>query len=236
MPPQTRTIELKISDNTQMRAYVAQPAGASPAAGLLVFQEAFGVNDHMRSVTDRFAEQGYFAIAPELFHRSAPAGFEGSYSDFAAVMPHYQALTNEGLLVDAQACFDWLTTQGVQNIGSVGFCLGGRVSFLANSALPLKAAVSYYGGNIAPALLPNAADQKAPLLLHWGGLDKHITPPIIASVEEALRASGKEYISSVYSKADHGFNCDARPTYHAESAQLAWSSTLTFLKLNLSKS
>lgn len=236
MPPRTQSIELKISDNTQMRAYVARPAGASPSAGLLIFQEAFGINAHMRSVADRFSEQGYLAIAPELFHRSAPPGFEASYDDFPVVMPHYQALTNEGLLADAQACFDWLTAQGVRDIGSVGFCLGGRVSFLANSALPLKAAVSYYGGNIAPSLLSKAADQKAPLLLHWGGLDKHITPPVIASVEEALRASGKEYISSVYSKADHAFNCDARPNYHAESATLAWGSTLAFLKLHLFKS
>jgi carboxymethylenebutenolidase len=151
-------------------------------------------------------------------------------------MPHYQAITDDGLQADAKASFDWLISQGVTKPASVGFCLGGRVSFFANSFLPLKAAVSYYGGNIAPSLLPKAKDQNGPVLFHWGGLDQHLTPAVVASVEDAMRAAGKDYINTVYSKADHAFSNDARPNnYHAESAELAWVSTIAFLKLHLSK-
>ena len=235
MPVQTQKVQLKVSDGTQVQAYASKPVELTPTVGLLVFQEAFGVNGHMRAVTDRFAEHGYLSICPELFHRTAAPGLEIPYGDFQAVMPYYQALTDEGLLADAKAGFDWLVNQGVKNIGAVGFCLGGRVSFLANSSLPLKAAVSYYGGGIAPALLPKAKDQKSPMLFHWGGLDKHITPEIVKAVEEAMKAADKNYVSSVYSKADHAFNCDDRPNYHAESAELAWVSTIAFLKLHLSK-
>ncbi len=235
MPLKTQTIELKPTDGGVMRAYISQNAELSPRWGILVFPEVFGVNPHMRSVTDRFGEHGYLALCPEIFHRTAPAGWEGGYADWSAAAPHYQALTEEGFLADATAGFDWLKSQGVEKIAAAGFCLGGRIAFVANSALPLSAAVSYYGGNIAPASLPRAKDQKSPLLLHWGGLDKHLTPEVVASVEASLKAAGKEYISTVYSKADHAFNCDARPNYHAESAELAWVSTIAFLKLHLSK-
>src|ERR1700674_4616002 len=102
----TQKITLQVSDGTPMKAPPAAPADGGKLPGLLVFQEAFGVNPHIRDVTERFAKQGYVAIAPELFHRTAP-GFEGSYTDFAPVMPHMQALTPEGLLKDAQAAFDW---------------------------------------------------------------------------------------------------------------------------------
>src|SRR6202521_4846674 len=102
----TENVTLQVADGTTMNAFVATPADGGKLPGLLVFQEAFGVNPHIRDVTERFAKQGYVAIAPELFHRTAP-GFEGSYTDFAPVMPHMQALTPEGLLKDAQAAFDW---------------------------------------------------------------------------------------------------------------------------------
>jgi carboxymethylenebutenolidase len=235
MPVTSQTLKLKVSDGTEMQVYVSKPAELSPAMGLMVFPEVFGVTAQLRSVTDRFAEHGYLALCPELFHRTAPAGYEGDYSDFKSAMPHYQAITDPGLEADVKTSFDWLTSQGVKKTASVGYCLGGRVSFLANSVLPLKAAVSYYGGNIAPSLLPKAKDQNSPILFHWGGLDQHITPPLIASIEEAMKAAGKEYISTVYSKADHAFSNDARPNYHAESAELAWVSTIAFLKLHLSK-
>jgi carboxymethylenebutenolidase len=235
MPIESKILKLKGSDSAEMQVYVSKPTELSPTVGLMIFPEVFGVNAHMRSVTDRFAEHGYLSICPEIFHRTAPAGWEGDYSDWTSAAPHYQALTEPGFVADAKACFDWLKTQGVKNIGAVGFCLGGRIAFVANSALPLKAAVSYYGGNIAPASLPLAKDQNAPVLFHWGGLDQHLTPAVVASVEEAMRAAGKEYVSAVYSKANHAFNCDARPNYHAESAELAWVSTIAFLKLHLSK-
>jgi carboxymethylenebutenolidase len=150
----TEFATLAVADGTKLRAFAARPDGAGPRPGILVLQEAFGVNAHIRDVTERFAREGWVALAPELFHRSAAAGWEGSYTDFPAVMPHYQALTNEGLLADMKAAHDWLTGPGgASDVSAIGFCLGGRAAFLANSALKLKAAVSYYGGGIAPSLL-----------------------------------------------------------------------------------
>src|SRR5580658_3701033 len=129
--PKTEYVNLTAGDGTSLRAYVAHPEG-KPRAGMLVFQEAFGVNAHIRDVTERFARQGYLCVAPELFHRTGP-GFEGSYTDFGAIMPHFQGLTDAGLEADIRASFDWLQSaaKGVP-IGSVGYCMGGRVSYLAS--------------------------------------------------------------------------------------------------------
>src|SRR5947209_3949215 len=102
------TIELKVPSAPPMRAYVARPSTGGPHPGLMVFQEAYGVNGHIRNVTDRFAAQGYTAIAPELFHRTAPPGFEGDYNNFPSVMPHYQAVTNEAAEADIRATHEWL--------------------------------------------------------------------------------------------------------------------------------
>src|SRR5271155_692117 len=187
-------VELAVTDGTKMAAYVARPEHGGPHPGLLVFQEAFGVNRHIRNVSERFAAEGYVVIAPELFHRTAPAGFEGSYTDFAALMPHYQAVKTETAEADIRSAYNWLGSNPqvkANQISSVGFCLGGRVSFLANSVVPLRAAVSFYGGGIAPGLLDRVPKLQAPSLLIWGGLDKHITPEHRRAVAEALSAQGK---------------------------------------------
>lgn len=198
----------------------------------MVFQEAFGVNSHIRNVTERFAAQGYLAIAPELFHRTAPAGFEGSYSDFPAVMPHYQALTNEAADADVRACYEWLSAHvqvKADSISCVGFCLGGRISFLANGVVPVRAAVSFYGGGIAPGLLDRASKLHGPALLIWGGLDKHITAEHRRAVIEALTAHHKPYVNVEFSNADHAFFCDERGAYEPNAARQAWALTLEFL-------
>src|SRR5579863_3365013 len=108
MEIRTEYVNLSVSDGTSMRGYVARPVGASgPVAGLLVFQEAFGVNAHIRNVAERFAREGYVAIAPALYHRTDP-DFEGSYTDFGPVMTHAQAVTDAGLSADIQATYQWL--------------------------------------------------------------------------------------------------------------------------------
>jgi carboxymethylenebutenolidase len=232
-PMKEATVTLQVSDGTQMNAYVARPSQGDTHPGLLVFQEAFGVNAHIRDVTRRFAAQGFVTIAPELFHRTAPPGFEGSYSDFAGVMPHMKAMTTEGAIADSRAAFDWLRVQtdvSQSDVSSVGYCMGGRTSFLANSVLPLTRAISYYGGNIAPALLDRAASLHGPMLFFWGGLDKHIPPEQREQVIDALKQNGEQYVNVEISDADHAFFCDARPAYNARASQLAWVLTLEFLK------
>src|SRR4051812_33199732 len=161
-------VDLAVADGTSMRAYVAKPAGAPAKRGLLVLQEAFGVNAHIRDVAERFAAEGFLAIAPELFHRTAPR-FDCAYSEFAKAMPHLEAITEAGLDADVRAAHAWLAATGVaDNIASVGYCLGGRVSFVADSAVPLKAAVSYYGGRI-PSVIHRAPRLSGPMLFFWGG-------------------------------------------------------------------
>ncbi|MFY9908517.1 MAG: dienelactone hydrolase family protein [Candidatus Sulfotelmatobacter sp.] len=226
-------VELAVSDGTQMNAYVARPQQSGRYPGLLLFQEAFGVNHHIRNVTERFAAEGHVVIAPELFHRTAPPGFEGSYTDFASVMPHMQAVTPENIEKDVRSAYDWLhsNSQVTSNeISCVGFCMGGRVSFIANSILPLHAAVSFYGGGIAPGLLDRAPKLHAPMLLIWGGQDKHIPPEQRKAVTDALTAAQKIYVNAEFSRADHGFFCDERAAYEPHSARQAWALTLEFLR------
>jgi carboxymethylenebutenolidase len=226
-------VDVSVSDGTRMAAYVSAPDQPGPHPGLLLFQEAFGVNHHIRDVADRFAREGYVVIAPELFHRTAPAGFEVAYTDFDSVRPHIQAITPANLENDIRASYDWLRANkavDANQISCVGFCLGGRTSFIANSVVTLHAAVSFYGGGIAPALLDRAARQQAPLLLVWGGLDKHITPELRRSVTEALTTAQKNFVNAEFSKADHGFFCDERAAYEPHSAKQAWALTLEFLR------
>lgn len=224
-------ISLNINDGSTMQAYVAYPAkNVTAAPGLILFQEAFGVNQHIRNVADRFAAEGFVVVAPELFHRTAPAGFEGSYNDFPSLMPHYNAITNQGLIDDMTACHQWLTGEIAGNaIYSIGYCLGGRVSFLANTVLPLKAAVSYYGGG-TDQLADRAPRLHGKHLFFWGGKDKHIKAENISTVTNALDEAGKDYINVKFSYADHAFNCDERPAYHPVAAAEAWALTIAFLK------
>jgi len=220
-----------------MNAYVARPADGTTHPGLLVFQEAFGVNAHIRELTERFARAGLVAIAPELFHRTG-TGFEGDYSDFSSCVPHMKAMSVEGTTQDIRAAYDWLRNDPqVRNdaIASIGFCMGGRASFLANATIPLQAAISFYGGGIAPGLLPKAADLHSPMLFFWGGRDKHIPQEQIRAVVDECKRLGKPYVNLEISEADHGFFCDARASYHAEASSLAWSICETFLHYHVQK-
>jgi carboxymethylenebutenolidase len=229
-------ITLAIADGTQAQAYTAFPAGAGPRPGIILLQEAFGVNAHIRAVADRLAAAGYVVVAPELFHRTAAPGFEVAYNDFPSAAPHFAGLTVEGLTTDVQAAHAWLQAQPnvlKDKIGSIGFCLGGRVSFLANAVLPLAASVSYYGGG-THLLKDRAPDLHAPHLFFWGGRDTHISKENVAEVIAAVEAAGKPHINTVISYAEHGFNCDARPSYNADAAAEAWALTLAFFQQKLS--
>ncbi|HVA66946.1 MAG TPA: dienelactone hydrolase family protein [Elusimicrobiota bacterium] len=241
----TETVALKVSDGTSMGAYAARPAGAGSFPGLLVFQEAFGVNHYIRGMAERLAQEGFFTLAPEIFHRTAP-GFEGSYSDFNAVMPHVRAVTETSLEDDVKAGYEYLSKNALVasgHVGAIGFCMGGRASFLAASSCPLRATVSFYGSGIAPVktamisnpgLLDRAPQVSGPLLFFWGGQDKHITRDHHRQVADALGQAGKKFASVEFSYADHGFFCDERASYNQEASKLAWPLALNFLKTNLS--
>lgn len=228
-------VTLQVSDGSRMNCHSARPGDSESHAGIIVLQEAFGVNSHIRSVTERFAQAGYVAIAPELFHRTAP-GFEGDYQDIASARPHMQAMTEAGAEADLGAALQWLQQQAQvrrDRIASAGFCMGGRISFLANASLPVRASVSYYGGSIAPGLLPRAPNLHAPMLFFWGEQDQHIPPEQRAAVIESLKTNGKNYVNVEFSEAGHGFFCDERAAYQPHAARQSWALMMEFLKTYL---
>jgi carboxymethylenebutenolidase len=230
--PNSGYVFVEVGDGSRMALYVARPTEQKVAPAIIVLQEAFGLNGHIRDIVERCARAGYVAVAPELFHRSAEHGFEGSYDNFEVVMQHYQAVTDSGLEADLQATLHWLQGDAqcdAERVAALGFCLGGRATFVANAVLPLRAAVSFYGGGIAPTYLPLAARQHGPLMLFWGGLDAHIDLQQRRAVGDALRAAQKSFIEIEYSDADHGFFCDQRASYHPAAATEAWVLTLQFL-------
>jgi carboxymethylenebutenolidase len=228
-------ITVSVKDASPMNAYVAMPEGSGPFPAVMVFQEAFGVNHAIRNVADSLAKEGYLAVAPELFHRTAEPGFESGYGDFAAVMPHFQAMNTENIVNDVQATYDWLMAQDnvkKDKIGCMGFCLGGRVSFIANSAVKLAASVSFYGGGMH-TIADLAATLGAPQLLFWGGRDTHIKPEHVQAVTDALAKYDKDYVNVVISYADHAFFNEERPSYHPDAAKEAWGMTKVFFKNKL---
>jgi carboxymethylenebutenolidase len=224
-----------VADAGPMRLFVARPASPGPHPGLIVCQEAFGVNEHIRDVTTRFAGQGFVAVAPELYHRTG-TGVDGRYDDFPGMQPHFSKLTNDGMAADVHAAYDWLAVeQGVdlKRVAAIGYCMGGRAAFLANAELPLRASVSYYGGGIAPQLLDRASDLHGPQLMFWGGLDTHIPPEQHRTIDDALRAAGKAYTTVEFGEGDHGFFCDARPAFNPDVAAEAWALTIAFFRRTL---
>lgn len=228
------TTTLSVSDGTHMTAHVARPEGAAKK-GIIIIQEAFGVTDYIRRMTARFAKQGYLAIAPEFFHRSAKPGEEFSYSDFGAVGPHMEALTLEGQAADLQAAYEWLVSEGVpkEKIAALGFCMGGRAAFLANETLPLACAVSFYGGGIAAQLLDRVENLSGPQLLIWGGADSHIDANQREAVTAALRAAGKEFEEKTFEGAGHAFARDVGDHYDEAATKEAWMLADTFLSKHL---
>ena len=233
---QTATIALKTADGT-MDVYEAR--ADTPARGAtIVVQEAFGVNDHIRDVTRRFASAGYHAIAPAFFHRAG--GGTAPYGDFAKVLPLFEGLSDDGILMDVDAAVAYLERAGfdLARIAIVGFCFGGRVTFLTAVRRRLGAAVGFYGGGLVharfpifPALLGESSYLQTPWLGLFGDKDESIPVADVEQLRETLARDAKVAHEIVrYPDAAHGFHCDVRPEYHAASAQDAWRRTLAWLE------
>ncbi len=233
MDIQTEWVNLSVSDGTTMRTYVATPAG-SPRAAIIVFQEIFGINSHIRDISERFAREGYLAVAPELFHRTGPK-FECGYTEpeIQQGIGHMMKATPQGLEADIRAAFAYAKESGLP-VAATGFCMGGRTAFLAASLVPLACGISFYGGGIAPGpfgpgLLDRIPHLQAPVLFLWGGKDTHIPAEAEDQIIAAMRASGKSFVTAEFSEAEHGFFCDQRPSYHPASAAVAWPMALAYL-------
>lgn len=225
-----KTVTLSTPDG-EMAVYDAEPAGAARAA-VIVVQEAFGVNDHIEDVTRRFSDAGYRAVAPHLFYRSGDPRL--GYDDIGQVMPHMQKLSADGIYGDLDASLAYLAAAGFEpgRVGIVGFCMGGTVAFFAARNYPLGAAVTFYGGGVAagrfgfPTQIEVAGELQAPWLGLYGDLDKGIPVADVEQLRTAIDAAPVPTEIVRYAAADHGFHCDARPSYHDESAADAWRRTL----------
>lgn len=213
-------IALTASDGFVLDAYRADPPGP-PRGGLVVVQEIFGVNPHIRSVADGYAAQGYCVIAPALFDR-ARKGVELGYDPpgIAEGSSLARSIPPADTLKDVAAAVDALKAAG--HVGVVGYCWGGTLAFAAALDLPVSAAVGYYGGGIAGLLDRTPA---VPTMLHFGEHDHHIP----MSDVEKIRAAEPSVQVFTYA-AGHGFNCDARGSYDKASAELALSRSLPFLR------
>jgi carboxymethylenebutenolidase len=218
-------IKLKASDTFELGAYRADPSGA-PKGAVVVIQEIFGVNHHIRSVCDRLADLGYVAIAPAIFDRIEP-GFTCGYSpDEIAVARKFIANPDwPAMLRDTQAAID--AVRSIGPVGIIGFCLGGSIAYAAATKLSgLSAAVGYYGGAIA-----RFADDKpkVPTQLHFGEKDAGI--PL--SDVEIIKTKRPDVEIFIYPGAQHGFHCDERASYDKASSDIAWPRSTAFFARHL---
>jgi carboxymethylenebutenolidase len=215
-------VKLHAADGQELGGYVARPEG-EPVAGLVVVQEIFGVNAHIRSVTDGWAKDGYLAIAPAVFDRIEPGvelGYEGA--DMQRAMTFIPKLDVEKALLDTKAAMEYAASATGKKVGVIGYCFGGTVAWLAATRLGASAAVGYYGGRIAQYANENPA---CPVMLHFGRQDAHIPAEEVDKVKSA-----HPEVEIYWYDAGHGFNCDARGSYNAAAANLARARSLAFLK------
>jgi carboxymethylenebutenolidase len=219
---------------------IQAPSG-TPKGGVVVVQEAFGVNDHIEDVVRRFAEAGYLAVAPHLFHRTGDPKL--GYGNMEEVMPHMKALSPETILEDMDVAIDHLGTAGItlDRIGVVGFCMGGTVTLLISTERPVGAGVTFYGGGVTqgrfgfPPLVEVAPHLQAPWLGLFGDLDQGIPVDDVEALRAAAATSDLPTEVVRYPDAGHGFHCDQRDSYHAESAADAWQRTLAWFEEHLGK-
>jgi carboxymethylenebutenolidase len=216
-----RKLSLTAADGHRFGAYRADPVG-TPRGRVVVIQEIFGVNRHIRSVCDRLAEAGYVALAPQIFDRITP-NFETGYSEMevAKAREFVAKVDWAKVMEDTQAAFNALKREGP--VAIMGFCMGGSVAYLASARIDgLAAAVCYYGGQIIRYI-----DEKprCPVQMHFGETDGHI--PL--SDVETMRKKQPAAEIHVYPGAGHGFHCDERGSYEAKSAKQAWDRSLAFL-------
>jgi carboxymethylenebutenolidase len=228
-----RYVRLKSWDRKGFRGYLATPPGGK-GPGILLCQEIFGVNDHIREVADQYAAEGYFVLAPDLFHRLEP-GVELGYGeeDFKRAFDFYQRFDEDKGARDIKSAVAVLRRiKGCNGkVAALGYCLGGKLAYLAAARAGVDAAIGYYGVYIEKNLR-EASKIKGPLLLHFAGNDRFVPPAVVAKIQKSL-AKLPGFESYVYPGADHAFNCRERASYDKPAAGMAYSRTIAFLRRNL---
>ncbi|AQH00041.1 carboxymethylenebutenolidase [Burkholderia sp. KK1] len=217
------------ADGGSFQGYLALPkTGSGPA--VIILQEIFGVNSHIRSVADQYAADGYVALAPDVFWRTQPRvelGYEGA--DRQKAMELLQKTDANTAVVDVGAAAKALRAlpEVTGKVAAIGYCFGGRLAYLAAAQGSVDLAVAYYGGGIQNSL-DQAEQVKVPMQFHYGELDAHIPAEAVDAVRQKF-AGRQDSALHVYPAADHGFNCGDRASYNAKASALAHGRTLTFL-------
>lgn len=233
MAIKTETIKIT-SKNGTFDGYLATPEGG-PAPGVIVIQEVFGVNGHIKDVTRRVAELGYAALAPDMFwplHPNFDVGYEGEGKEQA--IAYMQQMNLDTSVEDVAASIEALGAREeaiADKTGIVGFCWGGLLTYLVACRVNPTCAVAYYGGRIVQ-FLDEVGDMKNPVTFHLGERDGSIPMDQVEQIRQAT--TGKSNVEVyTYPEAEHGFHCDQRASYHEASAKLAWQRTGDFFKTHL---
>jgi carboxymethylenebutenolidase len=214
------TLQLRASDGNTLSAYVVRPEG-TPRGAVVVVQEIFGVNSHVRRVVEQYAAEGYVAIAPAMFDRfqkDVDLGYDAKGVEQGVAL--MMRTTNESTLADLDAAITTVSHAG--RVGMVGYCWGGRSTYLAACHANIAAGVAYYGGGI-PQLLPDTP--RCPMMFHFGERDSHIPQSDV----DQIRKANPQGIFHLY-PAGHGFNCSERQDFDQLSAQLAFERTIEFFR------
>ena len=240
----TENLEIAVGSD-RMAGYLARPAAGGPHPAVIVYMEIFGVNPHIRDVTERVAREGYVALAPDYFHRTGP-GIELGYDDagMAEGMKHLGQLRADQMIADARASIACLRARPDvigDKIGAMGFCIGGHMTYLTACETDVAAAASYYGGGIAAAQGPGGAEStlgrtggiRGRIECYFGGQDAMISQDHVDAIRTALAEQGGRHEVRVYDDADHGFHCDQRASYHEAAAKDAWQRTMTLFQAEL---
>jgi carboxymethylenebutenolidase len=229
----TERVEIP-ADGGTFGAYLARPEGDAQLPAVIVYMEIFGINSHIRDVTERIASEGYVAIAPDYFHRTGP-GVEYGYDDagMEAGMKLLFALQADEMIADANATIAYLRSRADVKgdaIGAMGFCIGGHMTYLTACETDVNVSASFYGGGIAGAegpgggasTLSRTGNIGGRILCLFGGQDAMIPHDQVDAIRDALEKAGTRHEVVVYPEADHGFNCDQRATYNEPAAKDAW--------------
>jgi carboxymethylenebutenolidase len=238
------TVRLR-AEAGEMPAYLARPTSEGKYPGVVIVQEAFGLNDHIRDITARLAREGYVSLAPDLYYRE-PKAVVG-YDNLPEALRLMSTLSDETVVTDMDAAIAYLRQQPAvrgDRVGVTGFCMGGRITFLTACMNPaVTAAVPFYGGGIGHLMQPSDRTPKAPLeyadrltaplLLFFGGEDSFIPLDEVELIKHRLADLQKNAETVVYPGAPHGFFCTERDSYRPEAAKDAWERMLKFFALHL---
>ena len=224
-----------------LKAYYGAPEGAGPHPCILVYIEAFGVNEHFKKLTKRLANEGFATITPDIY-----GGDTYSYDDMDGAIGKLKTMDDDTVISQTEACLKWLGGRAEADsnrVGVTGFCMGGRFTFLANAELAnhFKGAAAFYGGGIGPiedglgrkTLLERVPEFVSPILLWYGSEDQSILPDELGRIAQTMAQEKKQYTLTCFPNVGHGFFCEDRGSYDRHAAESSFKATVDFFRSRL---